>query len=309
MKTTKAIAAVFLFIATFTACKKDNQPGPELAKSTIDNIEIGLGNNKIGVIGKDFHFNAEILAGDRIENVQVKILPRSGETYAKAWELEITWDQYKDAKNATVHKHFDIPEDAAEGTYDFLIIVNDQNGTTLEEKREINIYKAENLPVDPSLSVLNVSVNGSFFYRDGKFASDGATLSKEDRFSSQATIEGVKDDGIMYLLLINKKLGHRPESIDQIDFDKAIVYDVYEHKNWQQVESFSNAVADPKTFSWVRKTPPLIIGADHDNNAPQPGTIGGNKAWETGTYYFGVVYKNTTYNMGYFRYIELSLEF
>lgn len=150
MKTIKVIAVTLLFVATFTACKKDQQPDPELAKPTIDNIELGLGNNQIGVIGKDFHFNADILAGDKIENVQVKILPRSGETYAKAWKLEITWDQYKDAKNATVHKHFDIPADATEGKYDFVIIVNDQNGTTLEEKREIIIYKAENLPVDPT---------------------------------------------------------------------------------------------------------------------------------------------------------------
>lgn len=309
MKITKAIAAVCLFVATFTACKKDSQSVPELIKPTIDNIEIGLGNNQIGVIGKDFHFNAEILAGDKIENVQVKILPRSGETYPKPWELEITWDQYKDAKNATAHKHFDIPADAVEGTYDFFIIVNDQNGTTREEKREISIYKAENLPVDPTLSLLNVSVNGSFFYRDGKFATQGANLLKDDKFSAQATIEGVKGDGKMYLLLINKKLGHRPESIDQIDFDKVIVTDVYEHKDWQEVGSFSNAVYDLETFTWIRQTTPLFIGADYDNNVPQPGAIGGNKAWETGTYHFGVVYKNTTYNMGYSQYIELALEF
>lgn len=309
MKTTKAIAVILLFVATFTACKKDKQPEPELPKPTIDDIEIGLGNNQIGVIGKDFHLNAEILAGDKIENVQVKILPRSGETYAKAWELEITWDQYKGAKNATVHKHFDIPADAAEGTYDFVIIVNDQNGTALEEKMEINIYKAENLPVDPTLSVLSVSVNGSFFYRDGKFAVEGAKLSKNDRFSSQATIDGVKGDGKMYLLLINKKLGHRPESIDQIDFSKAIVYDVYELKGWEQGGSFSNAVFDIKTFTWIRQIPQMIIGAANDNNTPQPGSISGIKAWESGTYYFGVVYKNTTYNMSYFQYIELPLEF
>lgn len=309
MKTTTTIAAVLLFVASFAACQKDSQPEPQLTKPTIDNIEIGLGDNQIGVIGKDFHFNAEILAGDKIENVQVKILPKSGETYDKAWKHEITWDQYRDAKNATVHKHFDIPEDAAEGLYDFMIIVNDQNGTTLEEKREITLYKAENLPVDPSLSAMNVNVNGSFFYRDGKFAVEGASLSKNDKFSSQATIDGVKGDGKMYLLLINKKLGHRPESIDQIDFDKVIVYDVYEHKDWQEGGSFSNAVFDLETFTWIRQIPSLVIGAASDNNAPQPGVIGGNKAWESGTYYFGVVYKNTTYSMSYFQYIELALEF
>src|SRR5690554_4172277 len=103
MKTIKAITMIILFVATFTACKKDSQPEPELTKPTISDIEIGLGNNEIGVVGKDFHFNAEILAGDKIENVLVKILPRSGETYEKPWTFELTWEQYKGAKNATVH--------------------------------------------------------------------------------------------------------------------------------------------------------------------------------------------------------------
>lgn len=308
MKTTKTMVAILLFLGIFTACSKEDQPEIELAKPSIDNIEIGLGNNQIGVIGKDFHFNAEVLAGDKIKNVQVKILPRSGENYEKDWQLEITWDQYKDAKNATVHKHFDIPEDAAEGTYDFLIIVNDQNGTKLEEKQEIKIYKAENLPVNPTLSLFNVNVNGSFFYRDGKFTTDGARLTMDDKFSAQATIEGVKGDGKMYMILINKKLGHRPENIDQIDFDKAIVYDVYEHENWVEGGSFSNAVYDFETFTWIRKVPQLIIGAASDNNQPQPGAIVGSKAWESGTYYFGVIYKNTTYNMSYFQYTEIPVK-
>lgn len=308
MKITKTTVAILLFIGTFTACSKDDQSEPKPTKPTIDNIEIGLGNNQIGVIGKDFHFNAEVLAGDKIEHVQVKILPRSGEHYEQAWQFEIIWDQYKDTKNATIHKHFDIPEDAAEGVYDFLILVKDQNGTTLEEKREITIYKAENLPVNPTLSLMSVNVNGSFFYRDGSFSTEGATLTSGDKFSAQATIEGVKGSGKMYLVLINKKLGHKPEHIDQINFDKVIVYDVYEHESWTEGGSFSNAVFNLETFTWTRKIPQLVIGATSDNNQPQPGTISGSKAWESGTYYFGVIYKNTTYNMSYFKYIELPIE-
>lgn len=308
MKTIKAITMIILFVATFTACKKDSQPEPDLTKPTISDIEIGLGNNEIGVVGKDFHFNAEILAGDKIENVLVKILPRSGETYEKPWTFELTWEQYKGAKNATVHKHFDIPEEAAEGKYDFFIIVSDQNGTILEEKREINIYKAENLPVDPKLTLMNLNNNGSFFYRDGKFSEEGATISKDDKLSAQATIDGVKGDGKMYLLLINKKTGHKPESIDQIDFDKAIVLDVYEHNNWEEGGSFSNAVFDESTFTWIRKVSQLIIGASKDNNTPEAGAIEGVKSWESGTYYFGVLYKNTSYNMNAFEYIEFGID-
>lgn len=118
-------------------CEKEKELMPQMPK--IENLEVGLNNNEIGVVGRDFHFNADIIAGDKIEKIQVKILPRSGESYSKVWRHEITWEQYKDARNAHVHEHFMIPGDAAEGKYDFVVIVNDQNGTILEEKRGITI--------------------------------------------------------------------------------------------------------------------------------------------------------------------------
>jgi len=307
MTTKSTISAFLLIISTFLACKKDSQAPPEIAIPTIENLEVGLNNNEIGVIGKDFHFNAEVLAASKIENVQVKILPRGGESYTKPWSYEITWDQYKDAKNTTIHKHFDIPADASEGKYDFLIIVNDQNGRMLEVRKSITIYAEANVPVNPALSILNIFANNARFYRGGKFTTEGAVLKKGDLLNSQVTISGVKGDGKMHLLLINKKLNHRPEAVDKIDFSKVIVYDVYEHKNWANTDFFSNSVADPTNNMLIRNWPALTIGATTDNNLPQANAINGAKTWETGTYYFGVVYQNTTYNMGYFQYIEVPV--
>ncbi len=151
MKTTKLFLAFLLFASAFTACKKDKESEPEKLQPTIENIELGLGNSEMGIVGEDLHFDADILAGDKIETVQIKIIQKSGETYSKVWTHEITWDQYKGTKNANVHKHFDLPDDAPEGTYDFLIIVNDQNGTKLEVKKNLTIYTSGNLPVNPSL--------------------------------------------------------------------------------------------------------------------------------------------------------------
>lgn len=299
---------MLLFIAAFSACKKDKQAEPEKPAPTISNIEIGLSNNEIGVIGRDFHFNAEILAGSKIENVQVKILPRSGESYTKDWKYEITWDQYKDAKNATVHKHFNIPDNAAEGKYDFVIIVNDQNGTMLEEKRTIAIYHAENLPVDPKLALFNITVKDNIFYRNSAFLTPGSKLMKGDEFWSQVSISGIKGDGRMYLLFINKKLNHRPESIEKIDFSKAIVYQIFEHTDVATVGTVSNAIIDLTTSPFTIINPPVFaIGAASDNNVPST-LINGSRNWETGTYYFGAVYRNTTYNTSFFHYIEVPLE-
>lgn len=304
MKTTKLIlASLFAAIALSGCSNDDNDAEPEKAIPTIDKIELGLGNNETGTIGEDFHFNAEVTAGDKIENVQVKIIQRSTETYSKVWSHEITWTQYADAKNATVHKHFDIPEDAAEGKYDFIIIVNDKNGTKLEVKKNLTIYKLENLPVKPVASVLTVFLNDNFLYRKGKFSDPEAKFKNNDIFSSQVTLQGVKGDGIMYLLLINKNAKHSPESVDQIDFKKVIVYDVFEHKNKTETGEFSNIPWNGTEFT--RDTPTLKIGAAKDNNLPVAQDLITNKSWASGNYTFLVLYKNTTYNINFSQSVEL----
>ena len=61
-------------LVLFAACKKDENPTPEATKPTVEQMEIGYNNNKMGVQGKDFHLDADIIAGDKIESVQVKIL-------------------------------------------------------------------------------------------------------------------------------------------------------------------------------------------------------------------------------------------
>lgn len=133
-----------LAVLALGSCQEDTEPN--LPSPSIDNVEVGLNNDEIGVIGEDFHLNADLLAGELIEQVQVQINPIDEESYEAYWDFELIWDEYKGTKNSNVHKHFDIPEDAVEGVYDFLIIVTDQNGTSTEEKRSITIYKAENLP-------------------------------------------------------------------------------------------------------------------------------------------------------------------
>ena len=302
----KFMAMGFMTCAVLASCNKDD--GPVLAEPTIENVEVGLGNNGIGVVGRDFHFNMDVVAGDRIGTIQIRIEQRGGETYAPEWKHEITWEQYKDAKNTNVHKHFSIPEDAPEGEYDFVITVRDQNGAVLEETRTLNIYLPENLPVDPQLFTFNIQKNGNFFYRDGKFSNDGDRFGNGDILKIQATIEGVKGDGQMYILLINKKLDHLPETIEQVDFSKVIVYDTYAHEGWSEGDAFSNFVYDLETFTVVRGIPDLTIGANVDNNSPQPNPIAGTNAWESGTYYFTVLYRNTTHSINFSHRIEIPVE-
>lgn len=305
----KFAITILLFAISLGGCRKDQSGEGDKTHPKVEYIEVGTANNETGVIGRDFHFNAEITAGYRIDVVQVKIMPRTGETYSRPWDYTVEWSEYKGAKNATIHKHFDIPTTAAEGIYDFLIIVKDENGSVLELKKTIRIYDPFNLPVDPTLSVLNLHIGGSPYYRNGAFITPGLKLKKNDVLSAQAAIENVKGSGKLYLLLINKKENYRPESTDNIDFSKVIVYDVYEHKDWPSAASFSNFVFDLASFQTVRNIPNLSIGAATDNNAPTPNPITGSKSWTSGDYYFVVLYKNQTYNLSLYKYIELGIDY
>ncbi|MGE8242359.1 MAG: DUF4625 domain-containing protein, partial [Sphingobacterium sp.] len=80
IKPIKIILAFMLVSELFVSCKEDEQT-PEITQPKAENIEIGYANNKQAIRGRDFHFNADLLAGDKIESVQVKILPKAGQTY------------------------------------------------------------------------------------------------------------------------------------------------------------------------------------------------------------------------------------
>ncbi|WPR75926.1 DUF4625 domain-containing protein [Algoriphagus sp. NG3] len=123
----------------FSSCQDEDEK-PVLAAPTMSNIELGLGNNEMAEIGKDFHFEADVVAGDKIEDIQINIRQKTGENYSGPWSFEVVWDEYKGLKNTNIHQHFDIPEDAVEGIYDFVITVNDQNGESVEVVRNLTIY-------------------------------------------------------------------------------------------------------------------------------------------------------------------------
>lgn len=305
---------VTLISLVITGCKKDNESVPDLAKSTLDKVEIGLNNNSIGTIGRDFHFNAEVIAATKIESISIRIEPKKEEIYTKVWRFEKEWPQYKNAKNALVHEHFNIPSDAAEGKYDFLITVKDQNGSVLEEKGEINLYMADNLPIDPQLFSLYVgTVDNTYklvkeIYNSFNPEKADFRISKDELLTIRGAISGLKGDGKAVMVLINKKHNHKPETIDAIDYSKTIVVDVAQHIGVPASGSFSTTTDRSTTPVTLRK-PVLKIGASVDNNTPTGNAISGLKTWETGKYYLGIIYKNTTHNIGMFSYIEISITY
>jgi len=303
----KSFVILFTLIVGFASCSDDDTV-LDLPEPTISDIEVGLYNNELGVIGEDFHFNAEVLAGDLLENVTINIEPRADETYDAVWSFEtVITDRITGLKNATLHRHFDIPADAVRGSYDFIITVNDQNGTKTQEVRNIDIIDADDYPeVTPYVSVfgvdkIDVDGNSGFnnFYNNGEFKVEDPTFSKDESIWSAIQIGSVKGDGIMYGLLIKKSYNHLPENIEAIDFSKAIVTEVLEHTGEEEVFTLKN---NRDTGHWNYGVP-LLIGTATDNNTPEANAV----TWENGKYYYGVVYTNITYNRSTFKYIEFEV--
>lgn len=309
MKTRIFYVLAFIGFLSFTSCSNDDDIVDEmLPEPSMTNVEVGSGNNGQGTIGRDFHLNAEIVAGERIDMVSVDILPREDEEYAEDWSFTIEWDEFKGLRNTTVHKHFDIPEDAPEGNFDFVITVTDENGTMLEEVYDLQLIDASNLPVDPYLYTWAFSAKDGDYYFVNELLEnpENVAFTKQDTITSSVTINSVKGDGEMYIFLVKKSANHLPETVGGIDFSKVIVYDIREHVNEEDVNSFTNRDVDEDGY-YSSEAPELIIGSDIDNNDPEPNAIEGEKAWENGEYYLGVVYTNTTYDISVYHYVEIEI--
>jgi hypothetical protein len=304
MKTKKITIAFLLLISTFSACKKDDQE-VELVKPTIENVEIGSSNSKRAIRGRDFHFNADVLAGTKIKEVQLKILQKTTENYTASWKLELNWPEFAGVKNTNVHKHFTIPIEAPEGKYDFYFIVIDENGTKLELKEDFSIADAANMAVDPKIGRDFVSRNGELIYYTDTYVEKELIFKKGDELSLHAQIADTRGDGILYSVLVKRKSNYSPESIEKLDFNKAIVVTKVEHQGL----GAASKVSTLKLKNGIYGGETITIGAAVDGNEPAANSISGEKAWETGQYNWIILYKNTTYNMSVFKSIPITVNY
>lgn len=297
----KIIFAFILVSGLFVSCKKEEEM-PKVTQPKAENVEIGYANNKQAIRGRDFHFNADLLAGDKIESVQIKILPKAGETYTSAWKMEIAWEEFKGLKNANVHKHFTIPLEAPEGKFDFFFIVSDANGSKLELKEDFQIFDAANMPVDPVVDRDIFSRNDDMVYYMNTFVEDPIVFKKGDKFTARAQIKQIQGDGILYTALIKRTLNHFPETIDKLDLTKAIIISKVEHKDLGP----ASKVNTYKLIDGALSGDDIIIGAEKDGLGSQ---IAGDRQWSSGQYNLVILYKNTTFNMSTFKSIPITITF
>jgi hypothetical protein len=301
IRSIKIILAFMFTAGLFISCKKDGE-APEISQPKAENIEIGYANNKQAIRGRDFHFNADLLAGDKIESVQVKILPKAGQTYTSSWKMEIAWDEFKGLKNANVHKHFTIPLEAPEGKFDFFFIVNDANGSKLELKEDFQIFDAANMPVDPIVDRDIFSRNDEMIYYMNTYVENPLLFKKGDKFTARAQIKQIQGDGILYTALIKRTLNYFPETIDKLDLTKAIIISKVVHKDLGP----ASKVNTYKLVDGALSGDDIIIGAEKDGLGSQ---IAGDRQWQSGQYNLVILYKNTTFNMSTFKSIPITIRF
>ncbi|WP_316818730.1 DUF4625 domain-containing protein [Pedobacter nyackensis] len=304
MKTKKIILALLLFGTAFQACKKDKEAEPEKPIPTATNVEIGSGN-KLALRGRDFHFNADVVAASKIKDVQVRILQKSGEKYTATWKFELNWAEYNSAKNTNVHKHFTIPKEAPEGKYDFFFIVLDENGTKLEIKEELSIIDPANVAVDPKFDRDYVFRNDVMIYSMNKFIEPELIVKKGEELKLHVQVNDIKGDGILYSVLIKKKANYNPESIDKLDLSKVIVVTKVEHTGL----AAASKITTLKKINGVYGGEAIVIGADKDNNEPTANSINGEKTWESGKYNWVILYKNTTHNISSYKVIPITIDY
>jgi len=300
MKKLKLFLLFFAATTVFTAC--DNEDNNQVSKPTAENVEIGTANNKRALIGRDFHFNADVTAGDKIADIQLKILPKSGETYTKDWKLEFKWSEYSGTKNTNVHKHFTIPADAPEGIFDFYFIVVDQNGTELEIREEITITDPANMPADPLIGRDMLSRNDDLIYYMETWVEPELIFKKNDLLTAHAQVSQIMGDGILYSVLIKKSLNYHPESIDNLDMKKVIVISKVEHTGLAP----ASKIATLQKINDVWGGQSIIIGAEKDAIAA-PTTA--DKSWQSGQYNWVILYKNTTHNLSVYKSMPITINF
>lgn len=218
---------------------------------------------------------------------------------------EQVWDQYKGVKNTNVHKHFTIPVEAPEGKYDFYFIVIDENGTKLEIKETLVIIDPVNLAVDPKIDREFVSRNDVLIYSLGTFKEKELIIKKGDELKLQVQINDIKDDGLLYSVLIKRKSYYYPENIDKLDFSKIIVVSKVEHNDLPPASKLRTL----RNINGTLGGTSIVVGADNDNNEPVANPISGEKTWESGQYNWVILYKNTTHNISVFKSIPITIDY
>jgi hypothetical protein len=128
-----------LVLLSVTACNKDDR------KPSIKNLEIGYDNSGQVIAGEELHLEAEMLAPEKIDRVELEIHKEGGQKSlhvkftAGEWHLQKVYDKFKGLKNTDFHEHVDVPLSAPGGDYHLHLSLIDQKGNKAEAEGELRV--------------------------------------------------------------------------------------------------------------------------------------------------------------------------
>jgi hypothetical protein len=248
-----AIAAM----AVITSCNKDET----FLKPVISNTEIGVGNSLVGYIGNDLHMQAEIVAEGKIDKISVEIHKEDG----TGDHIEAEYTDYSGQKNATFHKHIDIPATTVAGDYHFHLTVTDQEGQSTTFETDITIE----VPVDTVAPVLNITTHPT----NGQAFGNGEAITLSGTVTDNVQLGGM----LVALVWENDNIA----DADVTGANTKVIVMLHTH-------TFDSGTSHNFTAS-------INVGAANDNNMT-PAPIQGDNAWKQGNYYILARVKDATGN-------------
>ncbi|MCG8306506.1 MAG: DUF4625 domain-containing protein, partial [Cytophagales bacterium] len=248
MKKTRRVlfAAIITAGLFFTSCEKEDV----VPKPVIGELELGIGNSRIAYIGSDMHMEAEIIADGRIDVITVEIHKEDG----SGDEIEAEYTDYTGQKNATFHKHIDIPATAVAGEYHFHLTVIDQEGNSTSVEEEITLEEL----ADEEAPILNISSAPT----NGQTYANGEEISISGKVTDNTSLAG------MLVALV-----YESDNIADTEVtggNKKVIVMLHTH-------TFDSENSHSFTAS-------IKVGAVNDNNMT-PAPIQGDNAWKSGNYY------------------------
>jgi len=137
MKIRAIISVVLVLMAV--SCDKSSPP-------EIDFHELGFENSKTAEAGDELHMDAEIVAENKIDRIEVTLHPEGDHKksakillFDGEWEFDSVYTEFSGLRNTEFHKHIEVPIDAETGDYHFHFSVTDLEGyqTVFEDEVEI----------------------------------------------------------------------------------------------------------------------------------------------------------------------------
>lgn len=135
------VAGLTALSVILASCTNDEIKKPEILE-----FELGHENGRTAFAGGDLHIDAQIIAENGIDRIDIEIHYESDHQEGliksianEEWAVSLSYDEYRELKNTIFHKDIDVPYNIIPGTYHFQFVVIDLMGYTADFSEDIEI--------------------------------------------------------------------------------------------------------------------------------------------------------------------------